>query len=146
MELVSESLGKRYGDLWAIRDVSLNRGPGLLGLVGPNGAGKTTFLRMVATLLPPTEGKVSWDGHDTQTQGEEVRQVLGYLPQEFGLYCINFSPSYLLYWCVASYNKSDISISIFFTDDKGALRPWMIQKPYRVCRTGSLLRNPLHVK
>jgi ABC-2 type transport system ATP-binding protein len=86
MELLTENLGKRYGDLWAIRNVSLTCGPGLLGLVGPNGAGKTTFLRMVATLLPPTEGRVSWNGHDAQTQGEAVRQVLGYLPQEFGLY------------------------------------------------------------
>ncbi len=86
MELVSENLGKRYGDLWAVRGVTLNAGSGLLGLVGPNGAGKTTLLRMIATLLPPTEGRVSWDGHDAQAQGEEVRRVLGYLPQEFGLY------------------------------------------------------------
>ena len=86
MELVSENLGKRYGNLWAIRGITLRCGPGLLGLVGPNGAGKTTFLRMVATLLPQTEGSVSWNGKDTRTRGGEIRQVLGYLPQEYGLY------------------------------------------------------------
>ena len=86
MELVSENLGKRYGKLWAIRGVTLQCGPGLLGLIGPNGAGKTTFLRMVATLLLPTEGSVSWNGMDARTRGGEIRQVLGYLPQEYGLY------------------------------------------------------------
>src|SRR5215469_13854312 len=86
MELVSENLGKRYGNLWAVRGITLRCGPGLLGLVGPNGAGKTTFLRMVATLLPQTEGSVSWNGKDTRTRGGEIRQVLGYLPQEYGLY------------------------------------------------------------
>ena len=58
----------------------------MLGLVGPNGAGKTTLMRMIATLLEPTEGTIRWNGQDIRTHGEALRQVLGYLPQEFGIY------------------------------------------------------------
>jgi ABC-type multidrug transport system ATPase subunit len=86
MELVLEELGKRYGEVWALRDVSLRCGPGMLGLVGPNGAGKTTLMRIVATLLEQTEGRAEWNGHDTRHDGEAIRRTLGYLPQDFGLY------------------------------------------------------------
>ncbi|MEO8288267.1 MAG: ABC transporter ATP-binding protein [Chloroflexota bacterium] len=86
MELKVEGLGKRYGERWALRDVTLQCGPGLVGLVGPNGAGKTTLMRIVATLLDQTEGHAAWNGLDTQKQGEAVRRTLGYLPQDFGLY------------------------------------------------------------
>ncbi|HEX6777638.1 MAG TPA: ABC transporter ATP-binding protein [Ktedonobacterales bacterium] len=86
MELSIENLGKRYGQHWALRQLSLRCGPGMLGLVGPNGAGKTTLMRMIATLLDPTEGTVSWNGEDIRAHGEALRQVLGYLPQEFGIY------------------------------------------------------------
>jgi ABC-2 type transport system ATP-binding protein len=86
MELMIENLGKRYGSIWALRELSLRCGPGMLGLVGPNGAGKTTLMRMIATLLDPTEGSISWNGQDIRTHGEALRQVLGYLPQEFGIY------------------------------------------------------------
>jgi ABC-2 type transport system ATP-binding protein len=86
MELAIENLGKQYGDRWALRNFSLRCGPGMLGLVGPNGAGKTTLMRMLATLLDPTEGRICWDGQDTRAHGAELRQVLGYLPQEFGIY------------------------------------------------------------
>lgn len=86
MELVLEELGKQYGTVWALRNVSLRCGPGMLGLVGPNGAGKTTLMRIVATLLEQTEGHASWNGHDTRKDGEAVRRTLGYLPQDFGLY------------------------------------------------------------
>src|SRR5262249_47601057 len=86
MELAIENLGKRYGTHWALRQVSLHCQPGLLGLVGPNGAGKTTLMRMIATLLEPTEGAILWSGHNIRTHGEALRQVLGYLPQEFGIY------------------------------------------------------------
>jgi ABC-type multidrug transport system ATPase subunit len=86
MELNIENLGRRYGDRWALRHLSLRCGPGMLGLVGPNGAGKTTFMRMLATLLDPSEGRIQWDGRDTRAHGAELRQVLGYLPQEFGIY------------------------------------------------------------
>jgi ABC-type multidrug transport system ATPase subunit len=86
MELTINHLGKRYGQHWALRQISLRCEPGLLGLVGPNGAGKTTLMRMIATLLEPTEGTISWNGQDLRTHGAALRQALGYLPQEFGIY------------------------------------------------------------
>ncbi|MGI8915472.1 MAG: ATP-binding cassette domain-containing protein, partial [Chloroflexota bacterium] len=57
-----------------------------VGLVGPNGAGKTTLMRILATLVPPSSGKAHWNGKDMRTEGQAVRRVLGYLPQEFGVY------------------------------------------------------------
>lgn len=86
MELTIDHLSKRYGQQWALRQLSLRCEPGLLGLVGPNGAGKTTLMRMIATLLDPTEGTISWNGQDIQSHGEALRRVLGYLPQDFGIY------------------------------------------------------------
>lgn len=86
MELVIENLGKQYGKQWGLRNFSMRCGSGILGLVGPNGAGKTTLMRMVATLLEASEGSIYWNGQNIQTHGTELRQVLGYLPQEFGLY------------------------------------------------------------
>ncbi len=86
MELTIEQLGKSYGSRWALRDLSLRCGPGLIGLVGPNGAGKTTLMRMIATLLPPTHGVIRWNGQDTSRHGGALRHALGYLPQEFGIY------------------------------------------------------------
>ena len=86
MELTIERLGKRYGSQWALRQLSLRCEPGMVGLVGPNGAGKTTLMRMIATLLDPTEGTIHWNGQDIRTHGAALRQVLGYLPQEFGIY------------------------------------------------------------
>lgn len=86
MELTIEHLGKRYGQRWALRELALRCEPGLLGLVGPNGAGKTSLMRMIATLLSPTEGTIRWNGQDIRTHGQVLRQVLGYLPQDFGIY------------------------------------------------------------
>jgi ABC-type multidrug transport system ATPase subunit len=86
MELRIDHVGKRYGVHWALRDLSLRCGTGMLGLVGPNGAGKTSLMRMIATLLDPTEGTITWNGQDIRTHGQALRQVLGYLPQEFGIY------------------------------------------------------------
>jgi ABC-2 type transport system ATP-binding protein len=84
--LVIENLGKQYGKQWGLRNFSMRCGSGILGLVGPNGAGKTTLMRMVATLLEASEGSIYWNGQNIRTHGSELRQVLGYLPQEFGLY------------------------------------------------------------
>jgi ABC-2 type transport system ATP-binding protein len=86
MELTIEHLSKRYGQQWALRELSLRCEPGMLGLVGPNGAGKTSLMRMIATLLSPSEGTIRWNGQDIRTHGQALRQVLGYLPQDFGIY------------------------------------------------------------
>jgi ABC-2 type transport system ATP-binding protein len=86
MELTIDRLSKCYGQHWALRELSLRCEPGLLGLVGPNGAGKTSLMRMIATLLSPTEGIIRWNGQDIRTHSQALRQVLGYLPQDFGIY------------------------------------------------------------
>jgi ABC-2 type transport system ATP-binding protein len=85
--LVVEGLGKLYqGKVWALRDFSLETGHGVLGLVGPNGAGKSTLMRILATVAQPTVGKVTWNDIDIIKSPDELRSVLGYLPQDFGVY------------------------------------------------------------
>ncbi len=81
-----EAVGRRYGRRWALQDVSLALGPGVIGLLGPNGAGKTTLLRIIATALPPTEGRISLLDRDPTLpkQQTDIRRHLGYLPQELG--------------------------------------------------------------
>ncbi|MDQ2713989.1 MAG: ABC transporter ATP-binding protein [Chloroflexota bacterium] len=86
MELTIERLSKRYGHDFALHQLSLRCEPGMLGLIGPNGAGKTSLMRMIATLLEPSEGTIRWNGQDIRTHGQVIRQVLGYLPQDFGVY------------------------------------------------------------
>ncbi|MDH5791793.1 MAG: ABC transporter ATP-binding protein [Candidatus Bathyarchaeota archaeon] len=88
MQLLIESVSKRYrgSDFYALRDLSLDIGPGILGLLGPNGAGKSTLMRIIATITRPTHGNVSWNGVDIGQKPDEIRSVLGYLPQDFGVY------------------------------------------------------------
>jgi ABC-2 type transport system ATP-binding protein len=87
MELQIERVGKRYsGDKWALRDFSLKMGPGILGLLGPNGAGKTTLMSIIATITRPTEGTLHWNGSELAKDPNAIRTVLGYLPQDFGVY------------------------------------------------------------
>lgn len=87
MRLTIEGVGKRYrGDFWGLREFSLDLGPGVLGLLGPNGAGKSTLMRILATITRPTEGTVLWNGTDIVRSPNGLRAVLGYLPQDFGVY------------------------------------------------------------
>jgi ABC-2 type transport system ATP-binding protein len=87
MELLIDTVGKRYGrDVWGLRDFSLRLGPGVLGLLGPNGAGKSTLMRILATVTRATSGTVTWDGGDIARDPDRLRAVLGYLPQDFGVY------------------------------------------------------------
>jgi ABC-2 type transport system ATP-binding protein len=83
------NLTKTYsGKVHALRGVNLNIGAGMFGLLGPNGAGKTTLMRIIAGLLRPTEGTVKVFDNDISTsQGKQApKSLLGYLPQELGLY------------------------------------------------------------
>src|SRR5512137_2045080 len=87
MQLVIENAGKQYRrDFWGLRNFGLELGPGVLGLLGPNGAGKSTLMRILATITRASEGRVAWNGADIQTHPDDLRQVLGYLPQDFGVY------------------------------------------------------------
>jgi ABC-2 type transport system ATP-binding protein len=87
MKLKISNLGKQFRrDFWGLKDFSLEVGPGILGLLGPNGAGKSTFMRMIATITKPTEGTVMWNGTDIVKSPDTMRAVLGYLPQDFGIY------------------------------------------------------------
>src|SRR5438067_12980307 len=87
MQLTIAGLSKRYpGGVQALGGVDLSIGPGMLGLLGPNGAGKSTLMRILATLQDADGGSVSLDGVDVLRRKDEVRRILGYLPQEFGLY------------------------------------------------------------
>ena len=78
-------LNQYYGRKQALKDVSLTIRTGMFGLLGRNGAGKTTLMKVIATLLPKSEGAVSVCGRSTQSAGE-VRKIVGYLPQEFSMY------------------------------------------------------------
>lgn len=87
MKLSIENLGKQYSeDTWGIRDLSLELEDGIHGLLGPNGAGKSTLMGILSTVVKPTTGTVYWNGTDIVESPAVVRSVLGYLPQEFGLY------------------------------------------------------------
>jgi ABC-type multidrug transport system ATPase subunit len=87
MQLIIEGVGKLYrGKVWGLRGFSLKLERGVLGLLGPNGAGKSTLMRILATVTRATEGRVIWDGADVAKSPDKVRSVLGYLPQDFGVY------------------------------------------------------------
>ena len=80
------NLSKAYKGVQALVDFNLKLTPGILGLLGPNGAGKSTLMRMLATITTPTEGTILWNGRDVVKDPEPLRSVLGYLPQDFGVY------------------------------------------------------------
>ncbi|MDY6243165.1 MAG: ABC transporter ATP-binding protein, partial [Lachnospiraceae bacterium] len=81
----------------AVEDISLEMEHGLYGMLAPNGAGKTTLIKMIATLLFPTQGEILWDGIPIAKLGEKYRDLLGYLPQQFGYYKNNTPVQYLDY-------------------------------------------------
>ena len=87
MELVLENVGKQYnGKFWGLRNFNLELQAGILGLLGPNGAGKSTLMRILATVTQPTEGTITWNGKNIVTSPNAIREILGYLPQDFGVY------------------------------------------------------------
>ena len=95
--LIVNNVSKNYGKFLVLKDINLEFTNGVYGLLAPNGAGKTTLIKMLVTLLFPNEGEILYNGTDIFKMGDEYRDILGYLPQEFGYYK-NYSPrEFLLY-------------------------------------------------
>lgn len=92
-----ENVTKRYGNFTALDSISLELTTGVTALLAPNGAGKTTLIKLLTTLLFPTEGHILYNGQDIQKMDREYRDKLGYLPQEFGYYRSNPPSQYLDY-------------------------------------------------
>jgi ABC-2 type transport system ATP-binding protein len=87
LELRISGLSKTYPNgVAALKDVTLTIPTGMFGLLGPNGAGKSTLMRTISTLQEADSGSITFDGLDVLKQKDEVRRILGYLPQEFGVY------------------------------------------------------------
>lgn len=87
MQITVNNLSKTYpSGKQALKKVSLEIGNGMFGLLGPNGAGKTTLMRILVTLMEPSEGTVSFDGLDMKRDRGRIRAMLGYLPQEFRMF------------------------------------------------------------
>ena len=84
--LTLKHITKNFKDKTALNDVSLELDPGIYGLLGPNGAGKSTLMNIITGNIRPTEGKVLWDGADIRELGGRFRSLIGYAPQQQGLY------------------------------------------------------------
>ena len=97
MELSLDRLTKHYGSKIAVDQVSAVLKPGVYGLLGANGAGKTTLMRMLCAILESTSGEVFLNGKDVISMGADYRNVLGYLPQDFGYYPGYTAMEFLLY-------------------------------------------------
>lgn len=97
MALILDGLTKTFSSFPAVNNLSYTMDTGVYGLLGVNGAGKTTLMRMLCTLLTPTSGTITWDGQYIFSLGSAYRNLLGYLPQDFGYYPDFSVQDYLLY-------------------------------------------------
>lgn len=97
MELVLDKLTKQFGRKTAVDEMTIRMKPGVYGMLGANGAGKTTLMRMICGVLNPTRGTVFLDGKDVENLGEDYRNLLGYLPQDFGYYPEFTAENFMLY-------------------------------------------------
>ncbi|MBU3216616.1 ABC transporter ATP-binding protein [Clostridium estertheticum] len=95
--LVINNVSKEFGNFCALRNINLEFANGVYGLLGPNGAGKTTLIKMITTLIFPTKGEILYNGIDIVKLDGKYRDILGYLPQEFGYYKSYSPKQYLLY-------------------------------------------------
>lgn len=100
MELSLYKITKRYGSFTALNDFTYNFTPGVYGLLGPNGAGKSTLMNIITDNLKPTSGTVKFDGMNTSDMDEDFRKILGFMPQQQGVYP-NFTFERFLYYMAA---------------------------------------------
>jgi ABC-type multidrug transport system ATPase subunit len=95
--LTVRNVTKNYGSFTALRDIDREFSRGVYALLAPNGAGKSTLIRMLTTLIFPTKGEILWNGEDILSLDDKYREIVGFLPQEFGYYK-SYSPrEYLRY-------------------------------------------------
>jgi ABC-2 type transport system ATP-binding protein len=126
---VVKELVRDYGGLRALRGISFEIRPGeIFGLIGPNGSGKTTTLRIVATLLRPTEGSVTVLGHDVTREPDAVRRLISYLPEDAGAYKNLSGRDYLKF------------MATFYTKD-GAERDQMVELAQEISGLGPRLKD-----
>lgn len=100
MMLSLYKITKQYGTFTALNDFTYDFTPGVYGLLGPNGAGKSTLMNIITDNLKPSSGSVQFDGRDTSEMGAEFRRLLGFMPQQQGLYP-NFTLERFLYYMAA---------------------------------------------
>ncbi len=98
--LAVNNVTKKYNDFTVLENINLEFDNGVYGLLAPNGAGKTTLIKMITTLLFPTKGEILWEGTDIRALDDKYRDIIGYLPQEFGYYK-NYSPRQFLEYLAA---------------------------------------------
>lgn len=98
--LTLNQVSKKYGDFIALEEINLSFNQGVYALLAPNGAGKTTLIKLLTTLIFPTKGEVLWHGEDIIKLGANYRDLIGYLPQDFGYYK-NHTPTEFLNYIAA---------------------------------------------
>jgi ABC-type multidrug transport system ATPase subunit len=97
MKLTISNVSKSFKKRIALQNISFELQPGIYGLLGPNGAGKTSLMKIIADIMVPTSGEVSLDGAPVKELGENYRNLLGYMPQNLGVYLDFTAEQYLLY-------------------------------------------------
>ena len=97
MELVIEHLTKKYGEKVALREFSYTFTPGIYGILGANGAGKSTLMNLITDNVKRNEGQILWDGTDILKLGASFRKLLGYMPQQQGMYSDFSARAFLRY-------------------------------------------------
>ncbi|KGM95722.1 ABC transporter ATP-binding protein [Clostridium botulinum] len=100
MELTFNKLTRKFNDKIAVNEISTKISTGVYGLLGANGAGKTTLMRMICGVINPTSGDILLDNNNIHDLGEEYRNLLGYLPQDFGYYP-DFTAQEFMYYIAA---------------------------------------------
>jgi ABC-type multidrug transport system ATPase subunit len=95
--LLLNNISKKFGKFTALEDINLEFSGGVYGLLAPNGAGKTTLIKMLTTLIFPTKGEILWNGDDIIRLDAFYRDIIGYLPQDFGYYKNHSPREFLLY-------------------------------------------------
>ena len=98
--LTIKNITKRYGDFCALKNINMEFKNGVYGVLAPTWARKTTLIKMIATLIFPSEGEILYNGENIVTMDEKYRDILGYLPQDFGYYK-NYSPNKFLMYLAA---------------------------------------------